>query len=235
MNYFVLYNLLFDAKIEILLAVTLKSSCMQPQARFRVFLITFIFFGSQWLSPLCFTGKGAAMVIESLGLYYHVECFRCCVCHSLLSNGQMGADVRVRVNRLHCKNCYSNDDGELIYLPMSLSHFTPGGVAYGMWHSSVYCKRLLLLFLLFTCAFPLTADRPHSCQLICFIFVTRFHNMLTCKFGHIWYLPTCPYLAIWPYLVFADFTIFGNCMFVIWWNDHIWQFDHIWCLPTWPY
>ena len=51
------------------------------------------------------------MVIESLGLYYHVECFRCCVCHSLLSNGQMGADVRVRVNKLHCKNCYSNDDG----------------------------------------------------------------------------------------------------------------------------
>ena len=61
----------------------------------------------------CRAGKGAAMVIESLGLYYHVECFRCCVCHSLLSNGQMGADVRVRVNRLHCKNCYSNDDGEL--------------------------------------------------------------------------------------------------------------------------
>jgi len=56
-------------------------------------------------------GKGAAMVIESLGLYYHTECFRCCVCHSLLSNGQMGADVRVRGNRLHCKNCYSNDDG----------------------------------------------------------------------------------------------------------------------------
>ncbi|XP_067949823.1 LIM domain only protein 7-like [Watersipora subatra] len=60
-------------------------------------------------------GKGAAMVIESLGLYYHVDCFRCCVCHSLLSNGQMGADVRVRVNRLHCKNCYSNDDAGIKY------------------------------------------------------------------------------------------------------------------------
>ena len=64
------------------------------------------------LIGVCLTaGKGAAMVIESLGLYFHVECFRCCVCHSLLSNGQMGADVRVRGNRLHCKNCYSNDDG----------------------------------------------------------------------------------------------------------------------------
>lgn len=65
---------------------------------------------------LSLAGKGAAMVIESLGLYYHVECFRCCVCHSLLSNGQMGADVRVRVNRLHCKNCYSNDDGRFALL-----------------------------------------------------------------------------------------------------------------------
>jgi hypothetical protein len=51
------------------------------------------------------------MVIESLGLYYHVQCFRCCVCHSTLGNGSRGADVRVRVNKLHCRNCYSNDEG----------------------------------------------------------------------------------------------------------------------------
>ncbi|CAF4420226.1 unnamed protein product, partial [Rotaria magnacalcarata] len=25
-------------------------------------------------------GQGSAMVIESLGLYYHIECFRCFVC-----------------------------------------------------------------------------------------------------------------------------------------------------------
>ncbi|XP_021360222.1 LIM domain only protein 7-like isoform X2 [Mizuhopecten yessoensis] len=58
-------------------------------------------------------GFGAAMVIESLGLYYHVQCFRCCVCHQALGNGSQGADVRVRVNKLHCRNCYSNDEAGL--------------------------------------------------------------------------------------------------------------------------
>ncbi|XP_069131087.1 LIM domain only protein 7-like isoform X3 [Argopecten irradians] len=58
-------------------------------------------------------GFGAAMVIESLGLYYHVQCFRCCVCHTALGNGSQGADVRVRVNKLHCRNCYSNDEAGL--------------------------------------------------------------------------------------------------------------------------
>ncbi|XP_061185343.1 uncharacterized protein LOC133193423 [Saccostrea echinata] len=58
-------------------------------------------------------GFGAAMVIESLGLYYHVQCFRCCVCHTTLGNGSQGADVRVRVNKLHCRNCYSNDEAGL--------------------------------------------------------------------------------------------------------------------------
>ncbi|KAK7498674.1 hypothetical protein BaRGS_00010051 [Batillaria attramentaria] len=56
-------------------------------------------------------GFGAAMVIESLGLYYHVQCFKCCVCRTPLGNGVEGADVRVRVNKLHCPNCYSNDEG----------------------------------------------------------------------------------------------------------------------------
>lgn len=58
-------------------------------------------------------GFGAAMVIESLGLYYHVQCFRCCVCRTPLGNGVEGADVRVRVNKLHCPNCYSNDEAGL--------------------------------------------------------------------------------------------------------------------------
>ncbi|CAG2185481.1 FBXO20 [Mytilus edulis] len=58
-------------------------------------------------------GFGAAMVIESLGLYYHVQCFKCCVCHSALGNGVQGADVRVRVNKLHCRNCYSNEEAGL--------------------------------------------------------------------------------------------------------------------------
>ncbi|KAL8617088.1 hypothetical protein ACOMHN_014259 [Nucella lapillus] len=56
-------------------------------------------------------GFGAAMVIESLGLYYHTQCFKCCVCRTPLGSGVEGADVRVRVNKLHCPNCYSNDEG----------------------------------------------------------------------------------------------------------------------------
>ncbi|XP_053398992.1 LIM and calponin homology domains-containing protein 1-like isoform X3 [Mercenaria mercenaria] len=59
-------------------------------------------------------GFGAAMVIESLSLYYHVQCFRCCVCRMPLGNGSEGTDVRVRVNKLHCRNCYSNDEGSVI-------------------------------------------------------------------------------------------------------------------------
>jgi len=56
-------------------------------------------------------GRGAAMIIESLRLFYHLGCFRCCVCNQQLGNGTAGADVRVRNNRLHCHNCYSNDQG----------------------------------------------------------------------------------------------------------------------------
>ena len=56
-------------------------------------------------------GRGAAMIIESLRLFYHIDCFKCCVCCMQLGNGLMGTDVRVRNNKLHCHNCYSSDDG----------------------------------------------------------------------------------------------------------------------------
>jgi hypothetical protein len=56
-------------------------------------------------------GRGAAMIIESLRLFYHLLCFRCVVCHVQLGNGSSGTDVRVRNNKLHCQNCYSNDEG----------------------------------------------------------------------------------------------------------------------------
>ncbi|XP_011869609.1 PREDICTED: LIM domain only protein 7 isoform X2 [Vollenhovia emeryi] len=56
-------------------------------------------------------GRGAAMIIESLRLFYHMECFKCCVCHVRLGDGLNGTDVRVRNNKLHCHNCYSSDDG----------------------------------------------------------------------------------------------------------------------------
>ncbi|XP_074597424.1 uncharacterized protein LOC141852180 isoform X2 [Brevipalpus obovatus] len=59
-------------------------------------------------------GRGcAAMVIETLSLYYHINCFRCFVCHTQLGNGSCGTDVRVRNQKLHCHNCYSNDEAGL--------------------------------------------------------------------------------------------------------------------------
>ncbi|XP_039288025.1 uncharacterized protein LOC111054515 isoform X2 [Nilaparvata lugens] len=56
-------------------------------------------------------GRGAAMIIETLRLFYHIDCFKCCVCCVQLGDGLMGTDVRVRNNKLHCHNCYSSDDG----------------------------------------------------------------------------------------------------------------------------
>lgn len=57
-------------------------------------------------------GHGAAMIIESLRLFYHLECFRCCVCFNKLGDGFSGADVRIRSQKkLHCHNCFSSDDG----------------------------------------------------------------------------------------------------------------------------
>lgn len=56
-------------------------------------------------------GQGSAMVIESLGLYFHIECFRCSVCNIPLSSSFEGTDVRVRENRLHCQNCFSDNHG----------------------------------------------------------------------------------------------------------------------------
>ncbi|XP_022815316.1 LIM domain only protein 7 isoform X4 [Spodoptera litura] len=56
-------------------------------------------------------GRGAAMIIESLSLCYHVWCFTCAVCGARLGDGRAGADVRVRARRLHCQHCYSSDDG----------------------------------------------------------------------------------------------------------------------------
>ncbi|CAI5445421.1 unnamed protein product [Caenorhabditis angaria] len=53
-------------------------------------------------------GRGAAMIVESLNLFYHLACFKCYVCKTSLGSGSTGADVRVRDGRLHCQTCYSN-------------------------------------------------------------------------------------------------------------------------------
>jgi len=59
------------------------------------------------------------MIIESLRLFYHIDCFKCCVCCIQLGDGLMGTDVRVRNGKLHCHSCYSSDDGisHFIYFP----------------------------------------------------------------------------------------------------------------------
>ena len=51
------------------------------------------------------------MIVESLRLFYHIDCFKCCVCLVRLGDGLNGTDVRVRNHKLHCQNCYSSDDG----------------------------------------------------------------------------------------------------------------------------
>ncbi|XP_070693638.1 LIM domain only protein 7 isoform X2 [Pempheris klunzingeri] len=51
-------------------------------------------------------GKGAAMIIESLGLCYHLGCFKCIDCKSDLGGSQAGAEVRIRHKQLYCNFCY---------------------------------------------------------------------------------------------------------------------------------
>ncbi|KAF7668149.1 hypothetical protein LDENG_00030280 [Lucifuga dentata] len=54
-------------------------------------------------SPL---GKGAAMIIESLGLCYHLGCFKCIDCKSDLGGSEAGAEVRIQNKQLYCNTCY---------------------------------------------------------------------------------------------------------------------------------
>ncbi|XP_063102941.1 LIM domain only protein 7 isoform X15 [Cavia porcellus] len=51
-------------------------------------------------------GKGAAMIIESLGLCYHLQCFKCVSCECDLGGSSAGAEVRIRNHQLYCNNCY---------------------------------------------------------------------------------------------------------------------------------
>ncbi|XP_028720619.1 LIM domain only protein 7 isoform X6 [Peromyscus leucopus] len=53
-------------------------------------------------------GKGAAMIIESLGLCYHLHCFKCVSCECDLGgpSSSSGAEVRIRNHQLYCNDCY---------------------------------------------------------------------------------------------------------------------------------
>ncbi|XP_071264205.1 LIM and calponin homology domains-containing protein 1-like isoform X6 [Salvelinus alpinus] len=52
-------------------------------------------------------GKGTAMNIDTLGLYFHLACFKCGVCKVQLGDTSSGTDVRIRNGLLSCHNCYA--------------------------------------------------------------------------------------------------------------------------------
>ncbi|KAK5864443.1 hypothetical protein PBY51_015684 [Eleginops maclovinus] len=51
-------------------------------------------------------GKGAAMIIETLSLYFHIQCFKCGVCKGQLGDTTTGTDVRIKNGLLNCHQCY---------------------------------------------------------------------------------------------------------------------------------
>ncbi|XP_035387859.1 LIM and calponin homology domains-containing protein 1 isoform X3 [Electrophorus electricus] len=51
-------------------------------------------------------GKGAAMIIETLSLYFHIQCFKCGICKGQLGDTTTGTDVRIRNGLLNCHQCY---------------------------------------------------------------------------------------------------------------------------------
>ncbi|XP_019717874.1 LIM and calponin homology domains-containing protein 1-like isoform X10 [Hippocampus comes] len=51
-------------------------------------------------------GKGAAMIIETLGLFFHMQCFKCGLCEGELGDAAIGTDVRIRNGLLSCHHCY---------------------------------------------------------------------------------------------------------------------------------
>ncbi|KPP72864.1 hypothetical protein Z043_108097, partial [Scleropages formosus] len=61
-------------------------------------------------------GKGAAMIIETLGLYFHIQCFKCGICKGQLGDTSTGTDVRIRNGLLNCHECYMKSRGELLYM-----------------------------------------------------------------------------------------------------------------------
>ncbi|KAM4603338.1 uncharacterized protein ACJ7VT_018055 [Polymixia lowei] len=56
-------------------------------------------------------GKGAAMIIDTLGLFFHIQCFKCGVCGGQLGDTSAGTDVRIRSGLLSCHECYISSRG----------------------------------------------------------------------------------------------------------------------------
>ncbi|CAC5355558.1 LMO7 [Mytilus coruscus] len=90
----------------------LCSHCSEELSRLTI-INAHIEFGISDNSSGTFAGFWSSHGDRVSGLYYHVQCFLdVCVCHSTLGNGVQGL-LRVRVNKLHCRNCYSNDEAGL--------------------------------------------------------------------------------------------------------------------------
>nr|XP_048271249.1 LIM and calponin homology domains-containing protein 1 [Myodes glareolus] len=70
-------------------------------------------------------GKGAAMIIETLNLYFHIQCFRCGICKGQLGDTVSGTDVRIRNGLLNCTDCYMRSRIFEEYLP-NISVSKPG-------------------------------------------------------------------------------------------------------------
>ncbi|XP_041641699.1 LIM domain only protein 7b isoform X2 [Cheilinus undulatus] len=51
-------------------------------------------------------GSGAAMVIETLSLCFHLACFQCVGCQQHLGGSETGVQVRVRNRKPYCEPCY---------------------------------------------------------------------------------------------------------------------------------
>ncbi|TRY94472.1 hypothetical protein DNTS_004614 [Danionella cerebrum] len=68
-------------------------------------------------------GKGAAMIIETLGLFFHIQCFKCGVCKGLLGDTSAGTDVRIRNGLLNCQECYIKSRDCILWLLASQQHY----------------------------------------------------------------------------------------------------------------
>ncbi|MBN3310249.1 LIMC1 protein, partial [Amia calva] len=71
-------------------------------------------------------GKGAAMIIETLSLYFHIQCFKCGICKGQLGDTTTGTDVRIRNGLLNCNECYIKSRSE--FLASCFSTALSGGI-----------------------------------------------------------------------------------------------------------
>ncbi|XP_042169913.1 LIM domain only protein 7-like [Oncorhynchus tshawytscha] len=55
---------------------------------------------------VCPMGRGAAMVIETLNLCFHLACFQCVDCRCRLGGSEVRAQIRISNGKPYCDPCY---------------------------------------------------------------------------------------------------------------------------------